>query len=57
MKEDHIAIVENIKTRNLTAKTKRRHIWKTRRKENNEIKRTNQKRNRKILKRTSRRKE
>lgn len=38
MKEDQMAIMENVKTRDLTAKTKRRHIWKTKRKEKNEIK-------------------
>ena len=37
MREHQMAIMENIKPRDLTAKTKRRHIWKSGRKEKNEI--------------------
>lgn len=32
VKEDQMAIVENVKTRDLTAKTKRRHYWEDREK-------------------------
>lgn len=38
MKEGQMAIGQNVKTRHLTAKTKRRRIWKMEKKEKNEIK-------------------